>query len=87
MPGATRTRAGWLDQQDVQRRLKAGEFNAIDVGDVQAREYPDGRLEVLAPEGLRHRDYREIPFNRLCQLASQYPDLVTVLERAGWAVG
>jgi len=84
--GGKRSRDGWLDQQDVRRRIRAGEYKAIIEGDITAHEHPDGRLEVVQPPPLQCPDLRAVHTPRLFQLAAQYPALVEVLRRAGWSV-
>lgn len=84
--GGTRSRDGWLDQQDVRRRIRAGEFNTITQGDITAHEHPDGRLEITQPPDLLCPDLRAIHTPRLFQLAAQHPALVEVLRRAGWSI-
>lgn len=84
--GGKRSRAGWLDQQDVRRRVRAGEYNCITEGEVIAHEHPDGRLEITQPPALQCPDLRAVHHTRLFQLADEYPALVEVLRRAGWSI-
>lgn len=84
--GAKRSRDGWFDQQDIRRRIRAGEFNTITQGDITAREHPDGRLEITQPPDLKCPDLRAIHPTRLFQLLRQHPELVEALRRAGWSI-
>lgn len=84
--GGTRSRAGWLAQQDARRRIRAGEYNSITEGDITAHEHPDGRLEIVEPADWRCADLRTLDFPRLTGMTDRLPGLLEVLRRAGWAV-
>lgn len=86
IPPASCSVATYRAQQAIRRRSKAGEYHCITVGDIQAHEYPDGRLEILEPPALRCPDLRAVPYPRLFQLAHLHPSLVEVMRLAGWSV-
>jgi hypothetical protein len=73
--------------RDEKRREAAGEVWAFEVGDWQARVYPTGRLALDCDRLHIHtEDWGKVSSARIFEIASREPDLVEVMQRAGWSV-
>ena len=86
MPPAQQSRDSYLDRLERTQREKSGEYQEYVYGAFTARQYPTGRLSVVAPtHHINCADTASIPARQLHALVDRYPELLEVLRWAGWA--
>jgi hypothetical protein len=84
---SVRSRDGHLAILDVKRRENAGEVYGIEVGEWSAQAYPTGRLAVQCPRlNIDTPDLRLVPKSSLFALGTANPELVEIMQHAGWSV-
>lgn len=70
-------------------RLKAEREDDVTVrqfGDISARWWPTGKLEVTFPDGYVEPDFGKLSWHQCMNALTMYPGLRDVLRWAGWSV-
>lgn len=75
--------------RDRLARLKAernDEFTERRFGDITARSWPTGKLEVTFPDGYVEPDFSKLTWQQCMNALQMYPGLREVLRWASWSV-
>lgn len=85
MPPAQRSRDSYLDRLERAKREKSGEYTEYACGAFTARQYPTGRLSVVAPtHHINQPDMARLSGQQIHALVDRFPELLEVLRWAGW---
>jgi hypothetical protein len=85
-PVVQRSRASYLDRAARLAAERRDEFSARQFGDLQARSWPTGRLEVSFPNGHVEPDFSKLSWNECMNAIEMFPHLRDVFRWAGWSV-
>lgn len=86
LPLVGRTRDGHLDQLQRQKAERNHEFQSRQFGDINAKLWPMGRLEVTYGDGYVDPDLSKRSWQECMNALEIYPGLRDVLRWAGWSV-
>jgi hypothetical protein len=85
-PIVGRSKDSHLDLLKRQKAERDDEHDARQFGDISAKRWPTGKLEVTFPDGHVEPDMNKLPFNECMYALEMYPGLRDVLRWAGWSV-
>lgn len=85
-PKVTRNNESHRDLLDRKRAERDGEFLERRFGDLVARRWPLGRLEVTFPDGWHEADLLKLTYGEQVNAIREFPALKDALEWAGWTV-
>jgi hypothetical protein len=86
-PIARRSRAGYLDRIDADRKERCGECSHYSNNGITAQSYATGRLDVQCPEHhIYSQHFEQIAPQQIVSLISRVPGLRACLDWAGWSV-
>jgi hypothetical protein len=85
-PKVARSRDSYLDLIERQAADRNDEFSERHFGDLVARVWPLGKLEVTFPDGYVEPDFSKLSWQACRNAADQYPGLLDVFRWAGWPV-
>jgi hypothetical protein len=83
-PIVQRSRDGHLDLLERKKAEKHGEHSSRAFGDLVARQWPLGRVEITFPDGHQERDLADLEYNQLVNAIREYPELRDAMNWAGW---
>jgi hypothetical protein len=85
-PVVQRTRDSYLDLKARERAERNDEYDARRFGDLSAKWWPTGKLEVTFPEGYVEPDMSKLTWQQCMNALAEYPALRDVFRWAGWPV-
>lgn len=85
-PLVGRTRDSHLDLLQRQKAERNDEHEARQFGDISAKVWPTGKLEVRFPDGYVEHDMTKLTWQECMNALEMYPCLRDVLRWAGWSV-
>ncbi|MBA2920563.1 hypothetical protein GON01_02520 [Sphingomonas sp. MAH-20] len=85
-PVAKRSKEGHLDLLERKRREREGEHLERSFGNLVAKRWPTGRLEVTFPDGYNQADMAQLQQWELLNAMEEFPLLADVLTWAGWTL-
>ena len=85
-PKKMRSKDGHRDQLERQRAEREGEFLERRFGDLVARRWPLGRLEITFPDGWHEADLANLKERELINAISEFAALKEAMEWAGWTL-
>lgn len=85
-PIVSRSKDGHLDLLQRQKADRDDEFSARQFGDLSAKVWPMGRLEVTFPDGYVEPDLSKLKWQECMNALEMYPALRDVMRWAGWSV-
>ena len=85
-PEVARSRDSYLDLIERQAADRNDEYSERHFGDLVARVWPLGKLEVTFPDGYVEPDFSKLSWQACRNAADQYPGLLDVFRWAGWPV-
>lgn len=85
-PVIQRGKDSHLDLLERKRAEAKGEHVSHMFGDLAAKRWPTGRLEITFPDGHQEADLSELPSPELLNALEEYPSLEEALTWAGWTV-
>jgi hypothetical protein len=85
-PVVTRNRDSHLDLMERKRAERKGDHLTRSFGDLTARQWPLGRLDVTFPDGWHEPDLQKLSPIELRNAVAEFPDLASALEWAGWTL-
>ncbi len=85
-PLVSRTKDSHLDLLQRQKADREHEFTARQFGDLSAKVWPMGRLEVTFPDGYIESDFSALSWRACRNAVEQYPVMMEVFRWAGWPV-
>lgn len=85
-PKVTRTLDSHLDLVERQRAERDDEHIRRQFGDISAKRWPTGKLEVTFGDGYVEPDFSKLTWHECMRALEMYPALRDVLRWAGWSV-
>jgi hypothetical protein len=85
-PKVARSKDSYLDLIERQTADRNDEYSERHFGDLGARVWPLGRLEVTFPDGYVEPDFSKLSWQACRNALDQYPELLEVFRWAGWPV-
>ncbi len=85
-PDVTRRMDGHLDLLERKRAERNGEHQEQSFGNLIARRWPTGRLEVVFPDGYHQADMATLQSWELLNAMEEFPLLAEALLWAGWTL-
>lgn len=85
-PVVQRSRDGHLDRLARLKAEKNDEFTERQFGDITAKWWPTGKLEVTFADGYVEPDFSKLTWHQCMNALTMYPSLRDVLQWAGWSV-
>jgi hypothetical protein len=82
----TRTKDSHLDLLERKRAERDGEFLERQFGEMTARRWPLGRLEITFPDGWNEADLAKLNERELINAVREFPALKDAMEWAGWTL-
>jgi hypothetical protein len=86
VPDVQRTLDGHLDLLARKRAERNDQFATFQFGDITAKRWPMGRLEVTFGDGYVEPDFTRLTWHECMAALEMYPSLRDVLRWAGWSV-
>ncbi len=85
-PVVQRSRESHLDLLARQRAEREDDHTVRQFGDITAKWWPTGKLEVMFPDGYVEPDMTKLGWRACMNALEMYPGLRDVLRWAGWSV-
>lgn len=85
-PLVGRSKDSHLDLLQRQKADRDDEYSARQFGDLSAKLWPLGRLEVTFPDGYVEPDFTKLSWQACMNALEMYPGLRDVMRWAGWSV-
>jgi len=85
-PKVRRSKDGHLDLVERKRAEREGEYLERSFGDLSARRFPLGRLEIMFPDGFRQADMSKLSYREMVNAIREYPALKDALTWANWTL-
>jgi len=85
-PVVRRSRDSHLDLLARQKAEREDEHIACAFGDISAKRWPTGKLEVTFADGYIEPDFSKLSWHECMRALEMYPGLRDVLRWAGWSV-
>ena len=85
-PIVSRSKESHLDLLQRQKADREDEFSVRQFGDISAKVWPLGRLEVTFPDGYVEPDMTKLSWRACINALEMYPGLRDVMRWAGWSV-
>ncbi len=85
-PKVQRSKDGHLDLVERKRAEREGEYLERNFGDLSARCFPLGRLEITFPDGFRQADLSKLSYREMVNAIREYPALKDALTWANWTL-
>lgn len=85
-PEVGRNQASHLDLLERKRAERNGKHVARSFGDLVAKQWPTGRLEIVFPDGYREADMSTLKDWELLNALDEFPMLEDALLWAGWTL-
>jgi hypothetical protein len=85
-PHVQRTQDSYLDLIARKKAERNDEYDTRHFGDISAKWWPTGRLEVTFPYGYVEPDMSKLTWQQCMNALGEYPELRDVFRWAGWSV-
>lgn len=86
-PIVNRSKESHLDLVQREKADRNDEYDARDFGEISAKVWPMGRLEVTFADGYIEPDFSKLSWDECINAANMHPELRDVFRWAGWDVG